>query len=221
MSEVTLQATIRQEPGKGTKAMRRDGNIPGIFYGHGLKNIAVTVSEKTLRPLYATTATHIVSLRLDDGSQHPCILKDISFDPVSERPLHFDLFGLNPDEKLTIDVPVKLTGGTPQGVREGGILQHVLHKVKVSCFPQDIPEQFLVDVAMLEINTAIHVSDLEKGNVEIMEDLRATVVAVIPPVVEKEPEPTEELITEEGAEEPEVIGKGKKDDDEDEKEGDE
>jgi large subunit ribosomal protein L25 len=219
MSEVTLQATIRKEPGKGTKAMRRDGNIPGIFYGHGLKNIAVSVSEKTLRPLYATTATHIISLKLDDGSQHPCVLKAISFDPVSERPLHFDLFGLNPEEKLTIDVPVKLTGGTPQGVREGGILQHVLHKVKVSCLPQDIPEQFPVDVSTLAMNSAIHVGDLIRGNIEILEDPRATVVAVIPPVVEKEPEVTEEVVAEEGAAEPEVIGKGKKDDD-DEKEGD-
>ena len=216
MSEVTLQATIRKEPGKAIKAMRRDGNVPGIFYGHGLQNIAVSVPEKTLRPLYATTATHIISLKLDDGSQHPCILKDISFDPVSERPLHFDLFGLNPDETLTIEVPVKLTGGTPQGVREGGILQHVLHKVRVSCLPKHIPEQFLVDVASLAINHAIHIEDLPRGEVVVLEDPRATVVAVIPPVVEKVAEPTEEAGAEAGAAEPEVIGKGKKDDEESE-----
>ncbi len=219
MSEVTLQATIRKEPGKATKAMRREGNVPGIFYGHGLKNIPLSVPEKTLRPLYATTATHVISLMLDDGSSYPCILKDIAFDPVTERPLHFDLFGLNPDEKVTIEVPVRLTGGTPQGVREGGILQHVLHKVRVSCFPKDIPEMFELDVAGLAINTAIHVSDLPAGNVDILEDLRSTVVAVIPPVVEKVAEPTAEVAPEEGAVEPEVIGKGKKEDEE-EKEGD-
>lgn len=218
MSEVILQATIRKTSGTRNKAMRREGVVPGIFYGHGLKNISVAVPEKKLRPLYATTATHIISLTLDDGSQHPCILKDITFDPVSERPLHFDLFGLNPEEKLTIEIPVKLTGGVPQGVREGGILQHILHKVKVICLPKDIPEQFLVDVATLAMNTAIHVSDLVRGDIEIMDDPRATVVAVIPPVVEKEPEPTEALEAEAGAAEPEVIGKGKKDDEEDPKE---
>lgn len=218
MSEVTLQATIRKETGKGTKAMRRDGFVPGIFYGHGLQNISVSVPEKTLRPLYATTATHIISLTLDDGTQHPCVLKDIDFDPVTERPLHFDLFGLNPKEKLTIEVPVKLTGGTPQGVREGGILQHVLHRVKVSCLPKDIPETFELDVAGLTMNTAIHVSDLIRGDIEILEDPRATVVAVIPPVVEKVAEPTAEAVVAEGAVEPEVIGKGKKED-EGEKEG--
>ncbi len=220
MSEVTLQATIRNQPGKANKAMRREGNVPGIFYGHGLKNIPVSISEKVLRPLYATSATHIISLTLDDGTKHPCILKAIDFDPVSERPVHFDLFGLNPNEELTIDVPVKLTGGTPQGVREGGILQHVLHKVKVSCLPKDIPEQFLVDVSGLLLNHAIHVGDLPHENIEIMDDPRSTVVAVIPPVVEKVVEPTAEELAaaEEGVAEPEVIGKGKKDDDEEEEE---
>lgn len=212
MSEVTLQATIRKEPGKAIKAMRREGNVPGIFYGHGLKNIPVSVPEKTLRPLYATTATHVISLTLDDGSTYPCILKDITFDPVSERPTHFDLFGLNPDEKLTIEVPVRLVGGTPQGVREGGILQHVLHKVRVSCLPKDIPEMFELDVAGLTMNSSIHISDIPAGNVEILEDPRSTVVAVIPPAVEKVEEPVAEVGAEAPAAEPEVIGKGKKED---------
>lgn len=210
MSEVTLQATIRKSTGKGIKALRRTGNVPGIYYGHGLANIPVAVQEQLLRPLYATTATHVINLKLDDGSSHPCILKDINLDPVTERPVHFDLFGLNPDEKVTLDVPVKLTGGIAQGVREGGILQHVLHKVHVSCLPKYIPEQFVVDISGLLMNKAVHVADLMAENVEIHEDPKATVVAVIPPVVEKAPEPEAVEAVVEGAVEPEVIAKGKK-----------
>jgi large subunit ribosomal protein L25 len=178
-----------------------------------MKNIPVAVTRKSLHPLYATTATHIISLNLDDGTSHSCILKDISFDPISDLPVHFDLFGLNPKEKLTLDIPVSLTGGVPKGVREGGILQHVLHKVKVTCLPKDIPEHFEVNVADLLVNTAVHISDLPSDNIEILDDPRSTVVAVIPPIVEKVAEPEEEAALVDGAEEPEVIGKGKKEED--------
>ena len=136
-----------------------------------------------------TSETHVINLKLDDGSSHLCVLRDVQLDPVTEKPVHFDLFGLNENEKLNIEIPVKLTGGIPKGVREGGILQHVLHKLKVSCLPKHIPDHIEINVEELAINHSVHVKDLSIPNVTIMENATSTIVAVVPPVVVKEPEP--------------------------------
>lgn len=208
MSEITVQAEIRKQIGKRAKKLRSTGKVPGIFYGHGQQNIPVMLPELSLRPLFKTTATHVINLKLDDGSNHTCVLRDIQFDPITDRPVHFDLFGLNVNEELTIDVPVVLKG-TPQGVKDGGILQHVIHKLRVSCLPKHIPDHVELDVTELKINTSIHVKDLTIENVEILENENSTVAAVVPPTILKEPTP-EAAVVVEGPTEPELIGKGKK-----------
>jgi large subunit ribosomal protein L25 len=212
MSEITLTAEIRKNVGKRVGAMRRIGKVPGIYYGHGQQNIPVTLLATMLTPLYSTSETHVINLKLDDGSSHLCVLRDVQLDPVTEKPVHFDLFGLNENEKLTIEIPVKLTGGIPKGVREGGILQHILHKLKVSCLPKHIPDHIEINVEELAINHSIHVKDMTIPNVTIMENLTSTIVAVVPPVVVKEPEPAAAaaVATAEAPAEPEVISKGKK-----------
>lgn len=216
MSELTIVAEVRKQTGKGGNAMRAKGIVPGIYYGHGLPNIPVAIPEGALRPLYATTATHIINLTLDDGTSRACILKSIDFDPVSDRPVHFDLLGLKENEEVEVQVPVVLTGGVPSGVKEGGILQHILHRLKVSTLPKHMPESIAIDVANLGINKSIHVGDLSVPNVKILENARTTVVAVIPPVVEKVAEvvATDAVVA---PAEPEVIGKGKKPEEEGEK----
>jgi large subunit ribosomal protein L25 len=209
MSEITINATVRKEVGKKAHTLRYAGNVPGIFYGHGKKNIPVTLAEHALKPLYKTSAANIINLKLDDGSTFKCILKDIDFDPLTEKPVHFDLFGINENEALVIEVPVVLTGGVPSGVKEGGILQHILHRVKVSCLPKYIPEHIEIDVANLGINKSIHVADISVPNVTFVENAKTAIVAVVPPVIEKAPE----VAAAEAAvvpTEPEVIGKGKK-----------
>jgi large subunit ribosomal protein L25 len=208
MSEITLTATIRTELGKKVKNLRAKGLVPGIYYGHGQKNIPIAMGELALQPLYRTTATHVINLKLDDGSNHACILRDVQFDPVTDRPVHFDLFGLNQDEELTLEVPVTVVG-TAKGVRDGGILQHIIHKLRVSCLPKHIPDHIEVNVESLEINRSIHVSDLSVPNVKILENEQSAVVAVVPPTVLKET-PAEAAAVEAAPAEPEVIAKGKK-----------
>jgi large subunit ribosomal protein L25 len=209
MSEITINASVRKEVGKKAHTLRYKGDVPGIFYGHSKANIPVTIPERTLKPLYKTSAASIINLKLDDGSAHKCILKDIDFDPVTDKPVHFDLFGVNENEVLTIDVPILLTGGTPQGVKEGGILQQILHRLKVSCLPKDIPDHIEINVATLAINKSIHVADIKVPNVTIVENAKTAVVAVVPPIIEKvvEVAATEAAVV---PAEPEVIGKGKK-----------
>ena len=191
--------------------LRRSGKVPGIFYGHGQQNIPVTIPELTLKPLYTTSATFIINLKLDDGSNHMCILRDIQLDPVTERPLHFDLYGLNENEVLTIEIPINLTGGISKGVREGGILQHIMHKLKVSCLPKYIPDHIEINVEELGLNKSIHVKDITVSNVKILDNETGTIVAIIPPVVVKEAETVAVVEpTAEAPAEPEVIAKGKK-----------
>ena len=212
MSEITLTAEIRKNVGKRVTATRKAGKVPGIYYGHGQQNIPVSMPVLMLTPLYSSSETHVINLKLDDGSSHLCVLRDVQLDPITEKPVHFDLFGLNENESLTIEIPVKLTGGIPKGVLEGGILQHVLHKLEVSCLPKYIPDHIEINVENLAINHSVHVKDLALPNVIIMENATSTIVAVVPPVVVKEPEPTVAAVpTAEALAEPEVISKGKKD----------
>lgn len=208
MSEITIGAEIRKEIGKRSKPLRSQGKIPGIYYGHGKKNIPVSMNELTLKPLYKTSATHVINLKLDDGSTHTCILRDIQFDPITDRPIHFDLFGLSEDEELMIEVPVTVKG-TAKGVKDGGTLQHILHKLKVSCLPKNIPDHIEVNVESLEINKSVHVRDLSVPNVRILESENSTVVAVVPPTILKEPEVVATAV-EAAPAEPEVIARGKK-----------
>jgi large subunit ribosomal protein L25 len=208
MREITLEATIRKQYKKHTKSLRRVGTIPGVFYLHGEENISISVLETNLKPLIYTAETHVINLKLDDGKSKSCILRDIQFDPVTDRPVHFDLQGLRENEEITIEAPIVLTGGVPIGVREGGILQQVIYEIKISCLPKFIPEQIEIDVASLKLNNFIHVSDLTIQNVTILENSTSSIVGVVPPAVEKEPEPGE--VVAEEAVEPEVISKGKK-----------
>ncbi|MCX7985093.1 MAG: 50S ribosomal protein L25 [Bacteroidetes bacterium] len=208
MSEVTLHAEIRTQVGKQAKVLRRQGKVPGIFYGHKMQNIPIALPELVLKPLYTSSATNIINLQLNDGSKYLCVLRDVQFDPVTDRPIHFDFQGLNENEEITLEIPVRLIGGTPKGVREGGILQHVLHKLKIACLPKNIPEHVEINVEALEINKSIHVKDISIPNVRILESESSTIVAVIPPAVHKEA--AGEAVPGETPTEPEVIAKGKK-----------
>ena len=210
MSEIAVNAEVRKEVGKQAKQLLKVGKVPGIYYGHGQKNIPLAIAELTLRPLYRASAATVINLALDDGTKHMCILRDVQFDPVTDRPVHFDLFGLNENEELTIELPVTVTG-TAQGVRDGGILQHILHRLKIVCLPKNIPDRLEINVETLEINKSIHVRDLSIPNVKVLENENSTVVAVVPPTVLKEAEAVPGAVVAEATlAEPEVISKGKK-----------
>lgn len=207
MSEVVLQAEVRTQTGKHTKAMRRSGRIPGEYYSRGESNIHIAATPVGLKPLIYTSETHIVNLKLDNGESKTCVLRNVQFDPVSDLPIHFDLQGVKADEELTIEVPVMLSG-TPKGVKDGGTVQHVMHRLKVSCLPKFIPDHVEVNIAELGINQSIHIRDIKVANVQILESESSTIVAVVPPTVLKEEVPADAAAT--ALVEPEVIAKGKK-----------
>jgi large subunit ribosomal protein L25 len=214
MSEIVVEAKIRKDIRKNTKKIRKEGYIPGIFYGHGEDNIPIQTTINNLRPVVFTQDTHVINLKLDNGQNKTCIIRSIQFDPITDKIIHFDLLALRADEKVTMEIPIALKG-TAKGVKEGGMVQHILHRLEVKCFPKDIPEHIDVDITDLMISDSIHVSSLKIPNVEILEDEDSTIVSVLAPAVMKEPtvEPVE---GEEEITEPEVVSKGKKEEDQEE-----
>jgi large subunit ribosomal protein L25 len=197
MSEILLEAR-RREPGRSNaRALRRQGVVPGIFYFHGEEPIAVAATELALRPLVYTTESHIVSMRLDDGTTKSCILKDYTFDPITDRLTHFDLQGVAANEAIKVEVPVMLVGSAA-GAREGGIVDFIQHKLEIECFPRHLPEHIEVDITNLNIGDSVHVRDLAIENVTIITSEDVTVVSVTAPRVAVDTTPTEEV-------EPELI----------------
>lgn len=200
MSEILLEAKRRTPGRSAAREMRRQSVVPGIYYFHGEEPIAVAVHELALRPLIYTTESHLVRLRLDDGSEKSCVLKDIVFDPITDRPTHFDLQGVSANEKIRVEIPVTLVGQAI-GQRNGGVLDVSLHKVEVESLPGDLPEHIEIDITDMDINHSFHVSDLNVPNLTIITPGELSVFTIIAPRTGSDDG--------DAATEPEVIAKGK------------
>ncbi len=178
MAELTLQATIRKETGrKYAKAARRMEQVPGVFYTGNTKNVAIQVKRLDLRPVIYTSEMRVINLKLDDGSENRCILKDVQFDPVTDQVVHFDLIGLVAGEKLKVEVPIVLHG-TSIGVRGGGILQHMLHHVEIECLPVDIPQHIEINIENLAIGDTVRISDISMPGITIHLDPATSIVHI-------------------------------------------
>jgi large subunit ribosomal protein L25 len=207
VAEIILNANIRTVQGRAAvHQIRREGRVPGVFYLHNEKNIAIDVRALDLRPLIYTAETHIVDLRLSDGSREKCVLREVQFDPITDKVIHFDLQGLVMTEKIRIEVPIVLEGSSP-AVRAGGVLNHILHKIDVECLPGDMPEHISVDISTLGVGAMVTVGDLALGNVVALVDADQPIVSISHGRTETE------ASSEEAPTEPVVIGRGKVEED--------
>lgn len=208
MSEITLKVEKRGAFKRSiSRSMRTAGFVPGVYYIHGGENIAIKATELSLRPVVFTTESNLISLEVEgDAKPYSCILKAVQFDPITSRLIHFDLIGLKDDEMITMEIPVALKGN-PIGVKDGGQLQFILHRLEVKCLPKDIPSHIDIEVAEFKIGDSMKVSDIKIDNVEILNDGNAVIVSVVPPTAVAVDEKASE---EAGTAEPEVITKGKK-----------
>lgn len=214
MSEISIKATRRTLSTKGSvNKLRRDGNVPGIFYSKDTEPIPILLPASSIKPLVYTSETHLVNLNIDDAEVKKAILKNVQFDPVTDKVIHFDFLGISLDKEIEIEVPVVLSGQA-KGVKDGGVIQHHMHKLHVSCLPGDIPEHITIDMTDLGIGGSIHVKDLKLERAKILNNENVIIVAVVVPRVVVEPTPTE--VTGEKITEPEVIGKGKTTEEEEE-----
>ncbi len=216
MENVILEANERKNINKQTRnSLRNQGRVLGTFYSKRVKPISIDVSRQSIHPLVFTSKTNLISLSLKDHDKYECVIKNVQFDPVSDKVIHFDLMGITRGEKIQLEIPLQLIGNAI-GIKDGGILQQSLYKIDVECLPKNIPQYLDVEISDLALGDSIHVSDLSYDNITILSVPESIVVSVNHPRVEEEVavEEGEEITEEEESAEPEVIGKGKETEDE-------
>ena len=218
MKEKILKVEIREESGKGhSKKLRRQGKIPGVFYSKGSESIPFVCDLKELKDI-KHYETSVLTVMLD-GKKVNGLVREIQYDPVTDRIIHIDIMGIELTKEVHVGVPIVIKG-TPEGVRAfGGILENITREIEVECLPADIPEHIEIDVSELNIGQSIHVGDLKIEKAKIITKPEFAVVTVVPPTVikeEVEAAPSEEE-KEEEEKGPEVIQKEKEKEKEKEK----
>ncbi len=216
MAEIVVSAQARTERGKNAaRRLRVKGLIPGVVYGGKSDNVAIAIDPKILMKVLRSESgrNSILKLEIPGAGSTSAILKSWQVDPVREHFLHADFFRIAMDVVIRVTVPVA-TKGEAIGVKtQGGILELVLRQIEVECLPGDIPERIELDVAELEINKALRVSDLPVSDkVKILQDPDQVVVHIIS--VKEEVAAVGAVAAAEGEaatpSEPEVAKKGKK-----------
>ncbi len=191
----TLHARPRSERGKtAARALRREGRVPAVIYGHGEETRSLSVDSLELEKLLSsiTVENTLIELSIEGGDSTRALIREVQWHPYKPQVLHLDFYQVHAGEKIHLPVPVRLHG-TPLGVREdGGVLQQVLHDLEVECLPRDIPEAIDVDVSELRIGDSVHVRDVSVPNVRILNDEDLTICSVTPPTMVALPEETEE-----------------------------
>lgn len=186
-----LQASLREEVGRGVASLRRRGLLPAVLYGKNLKALNLTLSERDFEHLFKQAGrSTILGLRVN-GGLHAVLIKDVALDPRSERPLHVDFYQVKMDEKIRTAVPLHLEGVAPAVRNLGGILVVNKNEVEVECLPKDLPHAIVADLNQLEtLEAALHVRDLiAPGRVKILDPGEEVVAVVTAPAVEEEAKP--------------------------------
>jgi large subunit ribosomal protein L25 len=205
--------SVKATPRTGTfnkghaRRVRMSGLIPAVVYGAGQDSMPVTVDPKVITKILYSESGHntIFDLAIEGASATKVMIVDWQNEPIKGKLLHIDLKRIAMDKAMQVSVPVQLIG-VPTGVKNGGgILGQVLHEVEIECLPDNIPSHIDIDVTGLEVNGAIHISDLpHNAKIKFLGDEHALVAHV---TVAKE-EVVEEAAT---PAEPEVAKKGKTD----------
>ena len=214
MERITINVEKREETGKGAaRSLRRKDIVPGILYRGG-GSLPIKLPKKEIKQFINTTSGQqvMVNLRFNDGESKLALIKEFQVDPLRRELLHADFFEVSLTEKLKVNVRVSVTG-EPIGVkRDNGILQYHLREIEIECLPDKVPGYVDIDASGLEIGQGLHVRDLKLGeDIKVITDPGDVIVNVIAPLVEAAA-PTEEAAPAEAAAEPEVMKKGKKED---------
>jgi large subunit ribosomal protein L25 len=183
MEQVVLNIELRDKTGKGIcRRLRNKGMVPAVVYGKGIDPVAVAVSHKELGLAIAGEGgrNHLITLKGDNSLDgNVVIVSDLLKDCLKGTLLHVDLHKINLEEKVKVSVAVSLAG-TAAGVKEGGMLDFVMHAIEIECLPTQIREHLDVDVTNLKIGESLHVGDLKlPAGIKVLDDAKATVVSIL------------------------------------------
>ena len=197
----TLKATKRSTVSAGQiKQLRSEGFVPAVLYGGKQNNLNISLTKLHLRDVIKTETflSKVIDLNID-GSSEKVIPREISYDPVSDEPLHIDFMRIIKGSKLVLEIPVKFinTEKSP-GLKKGGVLNIVRRKVKLKCPAENIPDEIIVDLDNTEINTSLKISSvkLPENVFPTITDRDFVIATVVAPTVLVEPEKTEEVAAE-------------------------
>jgi large subunit ribosomal protein L25 len=198
-----IKAEPRKELGSHrSEKSRKNGNLPGVVYGHKKETLPVLISTGEFWQLFKH-GTHLFELQIA-GQTETVLVKDVQYNYLGTDPVHVDFARVDLNERVKVSVPVVLKGN-PIGALSGGVLQQAMMDVEIECVVTDIPENIRVNVSKLALDQAIHAKELDlPTGAKLVGDPDAIVasVSVIEEAVAGAP-------GEEGAAEPEVISKGK------------
>jgi large subunit ribosomal protein L25 len=215
--EITITAELRDSRGKNeARRLRAGGKIPAVVYGARQESVAVAVSPKDLNRILRSRSGHntIFNVDIQGRENTPVMIVDWQNDPVREYLLHADLKRIDLTQRIAVRVPVHTTG-EPKGVKqEDGLLELVTREIEIECLPDEIPEEFVIDVVELMLGQSRRASDLVMtGSMQLLSPPDAVIAHVIALRAVEEAKPEEvaaEAAPAAAAAEPEVIKKGKK-----------
>ncbi|MDH4205512.1 MAG: 50S ribosomal protein L25/general stress protein Ctc [Desulfobacteraceae bacterium] len=207
MDLIELKTKIRTTTGNGpARRLRMSGQIPAVLYGQKTEPVLLSVNKSDLEMVFKKGGIGQVILNLviqknGETTTRPAMIKELQTHPLSRNFIHIDFYEIKMDQKITAKIPV-VTTGTAKGVELGGILQIIRRELEVECLPLAVPESIEIDISDLDIGDSIHVGKIRlEGEIEFLEDDNYTVVTVLSPKMEEEPEEEEEAEEEEAEKE--------------------
>jgi len=177
MKTFEIKGSLREGTGKkSARDLRQSGLVPCVMYG-GDENIHFFIHESKFLPLIYTSNAYLVKLDIN-GNQHDAILQDIQFHPVTDSVIHADFVRVVEGKKVTMKIPVRLTGASV-GLKSGGKLRQRRRYIKVRGLVKDMPEFCDIDISDVDIGNFIKIGELNFENLEILDPPRAMVVGVV------------------------------------------
>jgi large subunit ribosomal protein L25 len=176
MKSIAITGTRRAADSKQeTKRLRAEGKVPCVLYG-GKEQLHFSAPALSFKNLVYTPEVFLVDLNID-GSSHRAVMREVQFNPVTDRLNHIDFLEVSEDKKVTMEIPVKLKGAS-KGVREGGQLLFKMRKLKISALPKDLPEYVEIIIDDMEIGDTVRVRDMKREGVDFLDIPAAAIVAV-------------------------------------------
>jgi large subunit ribosomal protein L25 len=192
MKSVPLKAYPRTQTRRGgAKKLRDTGRVPAVIYGRQVKPQNLEISAKEIGDLIHHSASENLlvdlSVENDARAKRLALVQEIQHHPLDGKVLHVDFHEVAENEKVIVNVPVETVGEAAGVKNSGGVLEHIMFKLKVRCLPKDLPEQITVDVTSLELGKAFHLGEIKApAGVEIIGDKSMPVVTVAMPRTEEE-----------------------------------
>jgi large subunit ribosomal protein L25 len=206
MEEVVLNAEKRDVIGKQVRALRRQGQLPAVIYGHGIKPLLISLNQKEAsRILPSLSSSHLVVIKVDE-KPHTTLVREKQRHPVKGHMIHIDFQEVSMTERLKAQVQLVIVGDSPAVKNFNGIIVVNMEELEVEALPGDLPDRITLNInSLTNIGDAIHVRDIQlPSTVDMLEDPNEIIVVVTAPTVEAAE------VVEAATEEPEVIERGKK-----------